>query len=162
MCASTFRTGERRMPIIIREADVEDAARIVLFNQAMARETEGRELDRKVLTKGVERLLKDPARGRYFVAVKGDEIVGQVMITTEWSDWRNGLVWWLQSVYVSKLHRREGVYRMLHEHVRETARVEKVLGIRLYVERDNLPAQETYRALGMGTSQYLMYEEMWA
>ena len=150
------------MPIIIREADSEDTARIVLFNQAMARETEGRELDRKVLTKGVEALLKDPARGRYFVAVKGDEVVGQVMITTEWSDWRNGLVWWLQSVYVSKLHRREGVYRMLHDHVRETALSEKVLGIRLYVERDNLAAQETYRALGMLASQYLMYEEMWA
>ena len=150
------------MPIIIREADSEDTARIVLFNQAMARETEGRELDRKVLTKGVEALLRDPARGRYFVAVKGDEVVGQVMITTEWSDWRNGLVWWLQSVYVSKLHRREGVYRMLHDHVRETALSEKVLGIRLYVERDNLAAQETYRALGMLASQYLMYEEMWA
>ncbi len=150
------------MPIIIREADSEDTARIVLFNQAMARETEGRELDRKVLTKGVEALLKDPARGRYFVAVKGDEVVGQVMITTEWSDWRNGLVWWLQSVYVSKLHRREGVYRLLHDHVRETALSEKVLGIRLYVERDNLAAQETYRALGMLASQYLMYEEMWA
>ena len=150
------------MPIIIREADSEDAARIVLFNQAMARETEGRELDRKVLTKGVERLLNDPARGRYFVAVKGDEVVGQVMITTEWSDWRNGLVWWLQSVYVSKRHRREGVYRMLHDHVRETALTEKVLGIRLYVERDNLSAQETYPAMGMLASQYLMYEEMWA
>jgi len=150
------------MPIIIREADREDAARIVLFNLAMARETEGRELDRKVLTKGVERLLNDPARGRYFVAVKGDEVVGQVMITTEWSDWRNGLVWWLQSVYVSKRHRREGVYRMLHDHVRETALTEKVLGIRLYVERDNLSAQETYRAMGMLASQYLMYEEMWA
>jgi len=150
------------MPLAIREADPDDAQRIVLFNQAMARETEGRELDRRTLTKGVESLLKDPARGRYFVAVKGDEVVGQVMITTEWSDWRNGVVWWLQSVYVSKLHRREGVYRMLHQHVRETALSEKVLGIRLYVERDNLAAQETYEALGMAPSQYLMFEEMWA
>lgn len=150
------------MPIIIREADPDDAARIVLFNQAMARETEGRELDRKILTKGVESLLKDPARGRYFVAVKGEEVVGQVMITTEWSDWRNGVVWWLQSVYVSKRHRREGVYRMLHDHVREAALAEKVLGIRLYVERDNLAAQGTYQALGMSASQYLMFEEMWA
>ena len=150
------------MPIVIREADHEDAARIVLFNQAMARETEGRELDRKVLTKGVEALLKDSARGRYFVAVKGEEVVGQVMITTEWSDWRNGFVWWLQSVYVSKRHRREGVYRVLHDHVRETALSEKALGIRLYVERDNVSAQETYRALGMVASQYLMYEEVWA
>ena len=150
------------MPIVIREADPDDAARIVLFNQAMARETEGRELDRKVLGKGVEALLKDPAKGRYFVAVKGEEVVGQVMITTEWSDWRNGLVWWLQSVYVSKRHRREGVYRGLHDHVREAALSEKVLGIRLYVERDNLAAQETYQALGMLASQYLMFEEMWA
>jgi len=150
------------MPIVIREADPDDAARIVLFNQAMARETEGRELDRRVLGKGVEALLKDPSRGRYFVAVKGDEVVGQVMITTEWSDWRNGLIWWLQSVYVSKRHRREGVYRGLHDHVRETALSEKVLGIRLYVERDNIAAQETYRALGMLASQYLMFEEMWA
>lgn len=150
------------MPILIREADRDDAARIVLFNQAMARETEGRELDRKTLTRGVEALLKDPTRGRYFVAVKDEEVVGQVMITTEWSDWRNGQVWWLQSVYVSKRHRREGIYRMLHEHIWETALSEKVLGIRLYVERDNVAAQETYRALGMAVSQYLMYEEMWA
>jgi len=150
------------MPQVIRAADLDDVQRIVLFNQAMARETEGRELDRKTLTKGVESLLKNPARGRYFVAVKDEEVVGQVMVTTEWSDWRNGQVWWLQSVYVSKRHRREGVYRMLHEHVRETARAEKVIGIRLYVDRDNLPAQETYRVLGMGPSQYLMFEEMWA
>lgn len=150
------------MSPVIREADPADTQRIVLFNQAMARETEGRELDRKTLTKGVESLLKNPSRGRYFVAVKDEEVVGQVMVTTEWSDWRNGSVWWLQSVYVSKRHRREGIYRALHEHVRETARSEKVIGIRLYVERDNLPAQETYRALGMDPSQYLMYEEMWA
>ena len=150
------------MPPVIREAHLEDARRIVLFNQAMARETEGRELDRRTLTKGVEALLKDPARGRYFVAVQGEEVVGQVMITTEWSDWRNGQVWWLQSVYVSKRHRREGVYRLLHEHVRETARSEKVIGIRLYVDRDNVAAQETYQSLGMVASQYLMFEEMWA
>jgi ribosomal protein S18 acetylase RimI-like enzyme len=150
------------MPLVIREADVEDIQRIVLFNQAMARETEGRELDRRTLTKGVEALLKDPARGRYFVAVKGDEVVGQVMITMEWSDWRNGQVWWLQSVYVSKRHRREGVYGLLHEHVRETARSEKVIGIRLYVDRDNIAGQETYRSLGMVASQYLLFEEMWA
>jgi ribosomal protein S18 acetylase RimI-like enzyme len=150
------------MSPVIREADLDDTQRIVLFNQAMARETEGRELDRKTLTKGVESLLKNPSRGRYFVAVKDEEVVGQVMVTTEWSDWRNGSVWWLQSVYVSKRHRREGIYRALHEHARETARSEKAIGIRLYVERDNLPAQETYRALGMDPSQYLMYEEMWA
>lgn len=150
------------MTPVVRSADLEDAQRIVLFNQAMARETEGRELDRKVLRKGVEALLKDPSRGRYFVAVKGEEVVGQVMITTEWSDWRNGEIWWLQSVYVSKRHRRHGIYRELHEHVREAARTGKAIGLRLYVERDNLPAQATYRTLGMEASQYLMFEEMWA
>ena len=150
------------MQLTIRAAVADDRDRIVLFNQAMARETEGRELDRKTLTRGVEALLKDPTRGRYFVAAKGEEIVGQVMITTEWSDWRNGQVWWLQSVYVSKRYRREGVYRRLHEHVREAATEEKVIGIRLYVERDNVPAQQTYEALGMVASQYLMFEEMWA
>jgi len=150
------------MTLVIREADSDDIQRIVLFNQAMARETEGRELDRRTLTRGVEALLADPARGRYFVAVKGSEIVGQVMITTEWSDWRNGQVWWLQSVYVSKRHRREGVYRQLHTHVRDAAVAEKVLGIRLYVDRDNLAAQDTYATLGMRASNYLMFEEMWA
>ena len=150
------------MSIEIRQAEMEDASRIVLFNLAMARETEGRELDRSTLSKGVEALLEDPSKGRYFVAVKGEEIVGQVMINTEWSDWRNGPVWWLQSVYVSKRHRREGIYRGLHEHVRESARREKAIGIRLYVERDNLGAQSTYEALGMTESQYLMFEEMWA
>ena len=146
----------------IRPAIQEDMERIILFNQAMARETEGRELDRRTLSKGVERLLKQPARGRYFVAERDGEIVGQLMITTEWSDWRNGEIWWLQSVYVSKRLRREGVYRRLHEYVRDLARQQKVIGLRLYVERDNEPAQETYRALGMGESSYLMFEEFWA
>jgi len=150
------------MSIEIRPARQEDVRRIVLFNQAMARETEGRELDRSTLTRGVEALLKDPSKGRYHVAIRGDEIVGQVMVTTEWSDWRNGAVWWLQSVYVSKRHRREGIYRRLHEHVRNAALEEKAIGIRLYVERDNVGAQATYRSLGMEESQYLLFEEMWA
>ena len=150
------------MTLVIREATAEDRDRIVLFNQAMARETEGRELDRRVLTTGVERVLKDGGLGRYFVAELEDEVIGQVMVTTEWSDWRNGHVWWLQSVYVSKRHRREGVFRRLHDHVREAARAERAIGLRLYVERDNVPAQATYRNLGMDASQYLMFEEMWA
>jgi len=150
------------MPIEIRAAEKADVGRIVLFNQAMAKETEGRDLDRSTLTRGVEALLKDPSKGRYYVAIRGDEIVGQVMVTTEWSDWRNGAVWWLQSVYVSKRYRREGVYRGLHEHVRAAALEEKAIGIRLYVERDNVGAQSTYRSLGMKASQYLMFEEMWA
>ena len=150
------------MSILVRQASTPDRDRIGLFNQAMARETEGRELDRRTVTRGVEAVLGDPALGRYFVAEKGEAIVGQVMVTTEWSDWRTGPVWWIQSVYVSKQHRRQGIYRRLHEHVRSTARREKVIGLRLYVERDNGPAQATYRSLGMDSSQYLLFEEMWA
>jgi ribosomal protein S18 acetylase RimI-like enzyme len=150
------------MAHVIRQAGPDDRDRIALFNQAMARETEGRELDGRTLKKGVEKILSKPALGRYYVAERDGEVVAQVMVTTEWSDWRNGQVWWLQNVYVSKRHRREGLYRILHEHVREKAREEKARGIRLYVERDNGPAQSTYRALGMDASPYLMFEEMWA
>ena len=150
------------MSLTIRPATEDDVARIVLFNQAMARETEGRELDRKTLTAGVERVLAKPARGSYFLAERDGEIVGQLMITTEWSDWRNGEIWWIQSVYVSKRFRREGVYRKLHDHVRDLARRKRALGLRLYVERDNESAQATYRALGMEESPYRMYEEYWS
>lgn len=149
------------MPPTVRSATLDDLERIVLFNQAMARETEGRDLDRRTLSKGVERLLKQPARGEYFVAEQDGEIVGQLMVTTEWSDWRNGEIWWLQSVYVSKRLRREGVYRRLHEHVRNLARERKVIGLRLYVERDNRTAQATYRSLGMEESSYRLFEEFW-
>jgi ribosomal protein S18 acetylase RimI-like enzyme len=84
------------------------------------------------------------------------------MVTPEWSDWRNGTVWWIQSVYVAPAHRRRGVYRMLHEHVREAGRAEGVVGLRLYVDRNNLTAQNTYGVLGMSESRYIMYEEDWA
>lgn len=149
------------MHVTIREATVADRDRIVLFNQAMAKETEGRMLDRDVLTDGVEAMLEDPRRGRYYVAEDGGEIVGQLAITTEWSDWRNGAIWWIQSVYVAKSHRRRGIYRRLHDHVRETARTAGVIGLRLYVERDNAAAQAVYGSLGMHRSHYVMYEDLW-
>lgn len=150
------------MSTTIRTATEDDLGRIVLFNQAMARETEGRELDRRTLAKGVERLLKQPARGRYFVAEREDEIVGQLMITTEWSDWRNGEIWWIQSVYVSKRYRRSGIYRQLHQYARDLAHADRAIGLRLYVERDNQPAQAAYRAMGMIESSYRVFEEFWA
>ena len=150
------------MSTSIRTASAEDRDRIVLFNQAMARETEGRELDRSNLTKGVERLLAQPDRGRYFVAEREGKIVGQLMITTEWSDWRNGEIWWIQSVYVSKRHRRAGIYRQLHEYARDLARRDRAIGLRLYVERDNDPARATYAAMGMHESSYRIFEEFWA
>ncbi|HEM46488.1 MAG TPA: GNAT family N-acetyltransferase [Alphaproteobacteria bacterium] len=149
------------MSLSIRQATPEDRDRIVLFNQAMARETEGRILDREVLTRGVEAMLGDPRHGRYFVAEEEDAIVGQLAVTTEWSDWRNGDIWWIQSVYVSREHRRRGVYRQLHLHVRDMARAAGVIGLRLYVERDNEAAQTAYASLGMHPSAYVMYEEFW-
>lgn len=149
------------MSLSIRQGTMEDRDRIVLFNQAMAKETEGRILERHVLTKGVQAMLGDPARGRYFVAEDGGDIIGQLAVTTEWSDWRCGDVWWIQSVYVAKSHRRRGVYRQLHLHVRQMARAAGVPGLRLYVERDNEAAQSAYASLGMQPSSYVMYEEFW-
>ncbi|MGD8495525.1 MAG: GNAT family N-acetyltransferase [Gemmatimonadales bacterium] len=150
------------MSLTIRDATPEDRDRIVLFNQALARETEGRMLDRPVLEAGVAEILSDPAHGRYFVAEddQGD-VVGQLAITLEWSDWRNGDIWWIQSVYIAKEHRRRGIYQALHGHVREAAREAGAVGLRLYVERDNEAARRTYAALGMHPSPYVMYEEFW-
>jgi GNAT superfamily N-acetyltransferase len=150
------------MSLTIRPAAAGDLARIVLFNLALARESEGRELDRSTLTRGVEAALKDPSLGRYFVAERAGETVGQLLVTSEWSDWRNGAIWWIQSVYVSKRFRREGIYARLHAYVRDLARQEKAIGLRLYVEKDNEPARSAYRALGMRESDYRLYEEMWS
>lgn len=149
------------MSLTIRRATPDDRDRIVLFNQALARETEGRMLDRGVLGAGVAALLGDSSHGVYFVAEDDDEVVGQLAVTSEWSDWRNGVIWWIQSVYIAKDHRRRGIYQALHGHVRETARSEGVVGLRLYVEQDNEAAQRTYAALGMVRSPYVMYEEIW-
>ena len=136
-----------------------DAEALVAFNRAMARETESRELSVEVVFAGVSRLLETPGAGFYVVAEHAGEIVGSLLITTEWSDWRNGDFWWIQSVYVLPEHRRNGVYRRLYEFVRAHARdVGNIRGFRLYVERNNRVAQTTYAALGMDQSPYLMYE----
>lgn len=158
--------GVPAAPVRIREAGPADAERIVSFNAAMARETEGRELDAEVLRRGVAALFEAPERGRYFVAEplqsEGDgSPVGQLMITFEWSDWRNGAIWWIQSVYVAPDWRRRGVYAALHQAVRRRARETGAVGLRLYVDEDNAAARAVYRALGMKPSRYLMFEEMW-
>lgn len=149
------------MTIHVRTAETEDVDRIVLFNLALARESEGRELDRRTLIRGVEKVLADPSRGTYLLAEAGEEVVGQLLITTEWSDWRDAEIWWIQSVYVSKQHRRKGVYRTLHREARDRARDAGAAGLRLYVDRDNHAALETYEKLEMRASNYRMFEEMW-
>jgi ribosomal protein S18 acetylase RimI-like enzyme len=152
------------MNLTIRLAKMSDAAVICEFNRLLAKETENKELDLAILGPGVEAMLSDPHKGRYYVAQdEQGEIVGQLGITLEWSDWRNGNFWWIQSVYVRQDARRHGVFRKLYEHVVEQARLEKgVIGVRLYVEHDNQIAQATYRKMGMVMTGYHVMEEVFA
>lgn len=145
--------------IRIRKALVDDAPQLVQFNCAMALETEDVELDHDVVTAGVRALFDHPDRGFYLVADVTERLAGSLMITNEWSDWRNGMIWWIQSVYVRPEYRRQGVYRSLYEFVKSMAKeATEVCGFRLYVERDNLRAQETYPSLGMDKTRYFVYE----
>ena len=147
--------------ITVRSATAEDTDLLARFNAAMAEETENKTLDVETVRAGVQAMFENPSRGFYLVAVQAGAIVGSLMITTEWSDWRNGVFWWIQSVYVRPEARRSGVYTALHRTVRERASVnDDVCGLRLYVEEDNETARETYEALGMRASSYRMYEEM--
>lgn len=144
----------------IRQATPRDAKVVAEFNALMADETEHRMLKRKVLLRGVRGVLNDRARGIYYLAEIDNEVVGQLMVTYEWSDWRNGNFWWIQSVYVKKEFRQRGIFRSLYEHVEKLARKRKdVCGLRLYVERENRRAQATYEKLGMKRTVYEMFEK---
>jgi GNAT superfamily N-acetyltransferase len=144
----------------VRPAVPEDAEVLVEFDRAMARETEGRELDPEALRAGTAALLADPERGRVFVIESAGEVVATLSLTLEWSNWRNGCFWWIQSVYVRPDQRRRGYYRRLHEHVVALAeRDPEVCGIRLYVEHENVTAQRTYKALSMEETPYRIYEQ---
>ena len=148
------------MTIRIRRAAAADIDAIVAFNLAMARESEARELNAALLKKGVQHILRQPTDGFYLVADMDRRAVGSLLVTFEWSDWRNGRFWWIQSVYVQPQSRRHGVYSMLHAWVRDAALADgDACGIRLYVEKNNLGAQATYRALGMGVTDYQLFEE---
>ena len=145
----------------IRRATQRDAAALVAFNSAMALETERKLLLPRVIGAGVRGLLRRPDSGFYTVAELGGEVVAALMITKEWSDWRNGDFWWIQSVYVRPEFRRQGIYSRLYRHVQAlAARSRAVCGFRLYVERHNRRAQATYRASGMKRTHYLVYEAL--
>ncbi len=145
----------------IRRATRRDAAALIAFNSAMAHETEGKALMPQVIGAGVRHLLRHPGAGFYLVAESGGKVIAGLMVTTEWSDWRNGEFWWIQSVYVRAEHRRQGVYRRLYRFVRALAAKKRgVCGFRLYVERSNRRAQATYRASGMQRTHYLLYEQL--
>jgi GNAT superfamily N-acetyltransferase len=147
------------MALTVRPAVPSDAAIVVEFNCLLAQESEGKVLDPAVVAPGVQALFADPHKGCYFVAEQDGEVVGQLGLTYEWSDWRNAWMWWIQSVYVRPEARRRGVFRALYEHVRQAAlRDPQVTGLRLYVERQNHTAQRTYYSLGMGDTGYFVLE----
>lgn len=145
----------------VRSARPEDAPAISEFQLLMARETEGLELDPETVARGVGAVFADPGRGEYLVAEAAGRIVGCLMITPEWSDWRNGTVLWIQSLYVIPEQRGQGVYRALYEHLQ--ARVQAspdLMGIRLYVDKRNTAAQRVYARLGMTREHYELFEWM--
>lgn len=148
--------------LTIRRATPADADAIVAFNAAIAEETEGQPLPPATIARGVRHLLSDPTLGVYYLAERDGSPVGQLLITYEFSDWRDGVFWWLQSVYVAPAARRTGVYRALHAHVAAEARAAgNVCGLRLYTDKNNAVAQEVYRRLGLRPARYVMYEVDW-
>jgi ribosomal protein S18 acetylase RimI-like enzyme len=147
------------MPIVVRPGAAADLDFIVDCNARLARETEEKQLDAAKLRRGVESLLETPAKGRYYIAELDRRPAGQIMFTSEWSDWRNGFFWWIQSVYVVPQARRSGVFTALFRHLERLARDDaQVCGLRLYVDRANEAAQRTYRRLGLEVTHYQLME----
>ena len=145
----------------IRIAEVGDVGSLVEFNQAMARETEGKHLDPDTLRSGVEAVFGDEKKGFYVVTETGGRIVGGLMVTYEWSDWRNAWFWWIQSVYILPEARGQRIYSRMYDFVKiRAAEADNVCGFRLYVETENLNAQKVYAAVGMQASRYAMFEEL--
>ena len=149
--------------ILVRPATDSDVPIIVDFMAAMAAETEDKPLDRMRVTQGVAHAVEHPADAIYLVAEVDGTVRGCLMITSEWSDWRAGRFWWIQSVFIDAGYRRQGIYTRLHEAVRELAKGDPLAcGIRLYVEVDNVGAQATYRQLGMVETHYQLFEDEFA
>ena len=145
--------------IAVGRAATEDVAAIAQFNIAMAAETEDLALDLQTVHAGVAAVVSDDRRGFYLVARSDGKAVGSLMITYEWSDWRNGNLWWIQSVYVVPSARKQGIFRLLYDNVISLAKQSgDAAGVRLYVEKDNRGAQEVYRKLGMSETAYRVFE----
>ncbi len=145
--------------IRVRMANKNDWKTISEFNVHIVAETENRRLDYRITSEGVKKLFKKPEYGFYIVAEKDGVIVGSMLIIKEWSDWRNRFFWWIQSVYVKPEFRRQGVYRRMHDFVKKKAEQNPcVCGLRLYVEKNNRKAKETYTSMGMHETDYIIYE----
>ncbi len=146
----------------IREATIADVPIIADMNIGIARETEDKELDKRIISEGVKLAVSDPSLARYFVAECSGSIAGQTMVTYEWSDWRAGQIWWLQSVYVLKQYRSKGCFRSLYKHIKNLAEKDSLAkAIRLYVMDDNETGKNVYSKVGMNHSGYVVYEEEW-
>lgn len=153
-------SSTRRAVLRIRPAQLADLPLLVDFNGKLAYETERLSLDPAVLKAGVANVLTNPTTATYFVAELDGTVVGSAMITHEWSDWRNGDIWWIQSVYVVPAARRSGVFTVIYAYLRKSARAAGAIGLRLYVETNNVTAQRAYAALGMTTAHYAVMEDI--
>ena len=147
--------------MIIREGKLKDKPAIVTFQLNMALETESISLDKTILEQGVSKVFEDESKGKYYVAEMNGEVIASLLITYEWSDWRNKQVWWIQSVYVVNDYRNQGVFKTMYEHVKSIAKSNpNIAGIRLYVDNSNKPAQEVYGKVGMNGEHYKVFEWM--
>jgi GNAT superfamily N-acetyltransferase len=148
--------------ISIRKAEKKDIPVLITFQQRLAHESEGVKLDALILDKGMQAMFQDPSKGFYNIAENAEgEIVGCHMVTYEWSDWRNGWVYWLQSVYVVESHRKLGVFRTMYENLIGTIKNDQgIIGLRLYVDKSNIRAQQVYTAMGMNGEHYTVFEWM--
>ena len=146
--------------IVIRKAAPSDTSSIIDFQLKMAWETEELKLDPETIKKGVNAVFENNSRGQYYVAEEDGNLIASLLITNEWSDWRNCNVWWLQSVYVLPEYRRHGVFRQMYNHIRLLAEKNDIAGLRLYVETKNSAAKKTYESLGMSSEHYSFYEWM--
>jgi GNAT superfamily N-acetyltransferase len=144
--------------VTVRDATMDDLASLVRFNIDLALESENIHLDPETVSSGVRALLEDPSKGRYFVAERDGVILGQLATTFEWSDWRNGMFVWMQSVFVEPEHRKSGVFRVLYRHVEKLSRAPGICGVRLYVHEHNEGATATYERLGMVSPGYSVLE----
>ena len=145
--------------MIIRNATTDDVSVIAGFQQKMAGETENLSLDETILIKGVTRVFQDPSKGFYLVAMENESIIASMLLTPEWSDWRNSLFLWIQSLYVLPEYRRKGVFRKMYDHVKQLVLdSDAYAGIKLYVDQNNQRAQEVYKQVGMDASHYKLFE----
>ncbi len=143
----------------IRKADIDDVETITSFQIKMALETETLELDKKTVKKGVTSVFKNKNKGQYYVAEENNKIIGSLLVTPEWSDWRNGTILWIQSAYVPLEYRRKGVFKYMYNHLKkQVKKSDNLLGLRLYVDKTNQNAQKTYEKLGMNDEHYKTYE----